>query len=56
MGEQLLKHLCASDDQKWEQAVSAAKKALFERISLWNGLTLHIVDSKKSKRESHNVR
>ena len=55
MSEQLLKHLCASDDQKWEQAVSAAKKALFERISLWNGLTLHIVDSKKSKRESHNV-
>ncbi len=51
MGEQLLKHLCGDNLDLWEQAFRAAKKALFSRISLWDGLTIHIVDSRKSKQE-----
>ncbi|WP_407895276.1 DUF3050 domain-containing protein [Scytonema sp. NUACC26] len=41
MGEQLLKHLCADDEVKWEQAFYAAKEALSSRISLWNGLVCY---------------
>ncbi len=48
MGEKLLKNLCGDDEQKWEQSTLAAEKALSARASLWDGLLVHMVNSKNS--------
>jgi hypothetical protein len=52
MGEQLLKNLCEDNDEKWEQSTIAAQKALLSRISLWNGVVFHMLDTKCKTRGS----
>lgn len=52
MGEKLLKNLCTDDNEKWEQSTLAAQKALSARVSLWNGVVLHMISGKKSKRRT----
>ncbi|NMG05923.1 DUF3050 domain-containing protein [Brasilonema sp. UFV-L1] len=52
MGEQLLKNLCGDDDEKWEQSAIAAQEALLFRISLWDGVVLHILNGKRKTRGS----
>jgi len=38
MGERLLRVLCGSDEQKWEEAFAAAQSALEVRIAFWDGI------------------
>ena len=38
MGERLLMVLCGEDRRKWEEAATAARRALEARIALWDGV------------------
>jgi hypothetical protein len=42
MGERLLMVLCGNDPRKWEEAASAARRALEARIALWGGVIAEV--------------
>lgn len=42
MGERLLMVLCGNDSRKWEEAASAARRALEARIALWGGVIAEV--------------
>lgn len=48
MGEKLLKHLCATDPEKWEKARIITDRALQSRIRLWDGIAEAIATQRSS--------
>lgn len=54
MGERLLRVLCGTDDQKWEEAFAAAQSALEVRVALWDGVLEEIAGESPSA--SRNMR
>jgi hypothetical protein len=48
MAIDMIKNLCGTDPLKWEEAISASKTALQERIALWDGINLQITQNEKA--------
>ena len=48
MALDMIKNLCGSDPQKWEEAISASKTALERRIELWDGINFEIKRKEKA--------
>ena len=48
MALDMIKNLCGSDPQKWEEAISASKTALERRIELWDGINFEIIRKEKA--------
>ena len=38
MARKMLEYLCDGDDRRWRQVHAAARRALEERIKLWDGI------------------
>lgn len=48
MGERLLMVLCGDDQKKWDEAASAARRALEARIGLWNGVISEVEGGRRA--------